>query len=191
MKKALIVIISTIYIVAIIIVSFLGARAEISNRITYAEEIVLLNDHTYYPNKPEIEENIAIAVYQRPDEELIDQETGYGYIDEFQWNYNNGQRKRDYLIYVYDTNFLYDTMGKIYTLYTSVRPDNTTKKDLEYKIDGGDKVTKTLSIDGEKGKIHFSEEYTSAVDVDILIRTTDQSYIQIDIWLRIAKYKKD
>ena len=191
MKKALIVIISAIYIVAIIIVSFLGARAEISNRIIYAEEIALLNTHTYYPNKPEIEENIAIAVYQRPDEELIDQETGYGYIDEFQWNYNNNQRKRDYLIYVYDTNFLYDTMGKIYTLYTSVRPDNTTKKDLEYIIDGGDKVTKTLSIDGDKGKIHFSEEYTSAVDVDILVKTTDQSYIEIDIWLRIAKYKKD
>ena len=82
-------------------------------------------------------------------------------------------------------------MGKIYTLYTSVRPDNTTKKDLEYIIDGGDKVTKTLSIDGDKGKIHFSEEYTSAVDVDILVKTTDQSYIEIDIWLRIAKYKKD
>ena len=191
MKKALIVIISAIYIVAIIIVSFLGARAEISNRITYAEEIVLLNENTYYPDKPKEEENIAIAVYQRPDEELIDQETGYGYIDEFQWNYNNNQRKRDYLIYVYDTNFLYDTMGKIYTLYTSVRPDNTTKKDLEYIIDGGDKVTKTLSIDGDKGKIHFSEEYTSAVDVDILVKTTDQSYIEIDIWLRIAKYKKD
>ena len=191
MKKALIVIISAIYIVAIIIVSFLGARAEISNRITYAKEIVLLNENTYYPDKPKEEENIAIAVYQRPDEELIDQETGYGYIDEFQWNYNNNQRKRDYLIYVYDTNFLYDTMGKIYTLYTSVRPDNTTKKDLEYIIDGGDKVTKTLSIDGDKGKIHFSEEYTSAVDVDILVKTTDQSYIEIDIWLRIAKYKKD
>lgn len=191
MKKALIVIISAVYIVAIIIVSFLGARAEISNRITYAEEIVLLNENTYYPDKPKEEENIAIAVYQRPDEELIDQETGYGYIDEFQWNYNNNQRKRDYLIYVYDTNFLYDTMGKIYTLYTSVRPDNTTKKDLEYIIDGGDKVTKTLSIDGDKGKIHFSEEYTSAVDVDILVKTTDQSYIEIDIWLRIAKYKKD
>ena len=191
MKKALIVIISAIYIVAIIIVSFLGARAEISNRITYAKEIVLLNENTYYLDKPKEEENIDIAVYQRPDEEFFDQETGYGYIDEFQWNYNNNQRKRDYLIYVYDTNFLYDTMGKIYTLYTSVRPDNTTKKDLEYIIDGGDKVTKTLSIDGDKGKIHFSEEYTSAVDVDILVKTTDQSYIEIDIWLRIAKYKKD
>ena len=191
MKKALIVIISAIYIVAIIIVSFLGARAEISNRITYAEEITLLNKNTYYPNKPEEEENIAIAVYQRPDEELIDQSTGFGLIDEFQWNYNNGRRKRDYIIYVYDTNFLYESMGKIYTLYTSVKPDNTTKKDLEYIIDGGDKVTKTLSIDSEQGKIYFSEEYTSAVDVDILVKTTDQSYIEIDIWLRIAKYKKD
>lgn len=190
MKKALIVIISAIYIVAIIIVSFLGARAEIINSIVYAEEIVLLNENTYYPDKPKEEENIAIAVYQRPDEELIDQETGYGLIDEFQWNYNNGRSKRDYLIYVYDTNFLYETMGKIYTLYTSVKPDNTSKKDLDYIITGGDKVTKTLSVDSA-GKIYFSEEYTSAVDVDILVKTTDQSYVEIDIWLRITKFKKD
>ena len=191
MKKALIVIISAIYVVAIVIVSFLGVRAEITNNIIYAEEIILLNDHTYYPNKQKEEENIAIAVYGRPDEELIDQETGYGIIDEFQWNYSNGQRKRDYIVYVYDTNFLYDSMGKIYTLDISVKPDDTTKKDLEYTIDGGDKVKKTLSIDGEKGKIYFSEEYKNAVDVDILVSTTDQSYIEIDIWLRIAKYKQD
>ena len=69
MKKALIVIISAIYVIAIVIVSFLGVRAEISNRIIYAEEIVLLNEHTYYPNKPLEEENIAVAVYKRPDEE--------------------------------------------------------------------------------------------------------------------------
>lgn len=188
MKKALIVVISAIYIVAIIIVSFLGVRAEITNRIIYAEEIVLLNEHTYYPDKSEEEENIAIAVYQRPDEELIDQETGLGFIDELQWNYNNGRSKRDYIIYVYDTNFLYNSMKKIYTLYTSVKPDDTTKKDLDYIISGGDKVTKTLSIDSA-GKIYFSEEYTSFVDVDIFVKTTDQSYIEIDIWLCITKYK--
>ncbi len=188
MKKALIVIISAIYVIAIVIVSFLGVRAEISNRITYAEEIVLLNEHTYYPNKPLEEENIAVAVYKRPDEELIDQTTGFGLIDEFQWNYNNGQSKRDYIIYVYDTNFLYESMGKIYTLYTSVKPEATTKKDLEYIIVGGDKVTKTLSVDSA-GKIYFSEEYTSFVDVDVFVKTTDQSYVEIDIWLCITKYK--
>ena len=190
MKKALMVIISAIYIVAIVIVAFLGARAEISNRIIYAEEIVLLNENTYYPNKPEEEENIAVAVYKRPDEELIDQGTGYGLIDEFQWNYNNGRSRRDYLIYVYDTNFLYESMRKIYTLYTSVKPEDITKKDLEYIITGGDKVTKTLSIDSA-GKIYFSEEYTDSVDVDIIVKTTDQSYVEIDIWLRIAKYKSN
>lgn len=79
-------------------------------------------------------------------------------------------------------------MRKIYTLYTSVKPEATTKKDLEYIIVGGDKVTKTLSIDSA-GKIYFSEEYTSFVDVDIFVKTTDQSYVEIDIWLCITKYK--
>lgn len=189
MKKALIVIISAIYVIAIVIVSFLGARAEITNRIIYAEEIVLLNKNSYYFNMPEEEENVFVGVYARPDEELIDPNTGYGLIDEIMWNYNNGKSKRDYAIYIYDTNYLYEHAQKRYTLQTSVKPETTTKKDLEYLFSGGDKVTETLSID-KAGNITFSEEYTSWVNVDILVTTTDQSYVGIDILLCINKYVK-
>ena len=65
MKKALIAIISAIYVVAIIIVSFLGAKSEISNRVVYAEEIVLLNEDVFRENLPKIENNIIIDVYKR------------------------------------------------------------------------------------------------------------------------------
>ena len=49
MKKALIAIISAIYVFAIIIVSFLGVRSEVYNRTVYAEEIQLLNEDIINP----------------------------------------------------------------------------------------------------------------------------------------------
>ena len=185
MKKALIAIISAIYVVAIIIVAFLGSRADIYNRTVYAEEIVLLNENIVNPDTGDV----AIEVYKRPEESHIDPDTGIDDIEGINWNYGEKKdQKRDYAIFVYDTNFLYDTMGKTYALKTSVKPDDTTKKDLEYFIAGGDKVVSTLSINNV-GEISFSVEYTSWVDVDVFVSTTDLSNVEIDILLKVNKYK--
>lgn len=186
MKKALIAIISAIYIIAIIIVSFLGARAEISNRIIYAEEIVLLNESMYYQGLPQTEENMIIGVYKRPEENMIDSETGKGYADEINWN--EGETKRDYAIFIYDYNEVYDKMGKKYALKTSVKPDNTTKKDLDYFVSGGEKVIQTMSIDTH-GEITFDTQYTRWVGVDIVISTTDLSGKEITVQLKVNKYE--
>lgn len=188
MKKALIVIISAIYVVAIIIVSFLGVRADVDHRVTYAEEIVLLNESLYYQGLPKVEDNLIIGVYKRPDESLIN-EKGVGIYDEITWNYNEGQSKRDYAIFIYDTNFVYNEMGKQYTLQTSVKPDDTTRKDLDYFLSGGDKTVQTLTIN-DVGQISFSVEYTGWVGVDIIISTTDLSNVEIDVLLKINKYVK-
>ena len=108
MKKALIAIISAIYVFAIIIVSFLGVRAEISNRTVYAEQILLLNQNIINPDTNQI----AIEVYKRPDESLID-ESGIDTVGyEIIWNYGDGE-KRDYAIRVYDTNFLFNKMKQL------------------------------------------------------------------------------
>ena len=189
MKKALIAIISAIYVIAIIIVSFLGIRSEVNNRIVYAEQIELLNKNIYYENVPQIEDNLIIEVYKRPEESHINEE-GKGVDDDITWNYGEDKsQKRDYAIFVYDTNFLYDTMGKKYKIEAVVKPDNTTKKDLKYNISGGDKVVNTLLINNV-GEITFSEEYTGWVDVDIFVSTTDLSNIEIDILFKINRYKK-
>ena len=189
MKKALIAIISAIYVIAIVIVSFLGIRSEVSNRTIYAEQIILLNETMYYEGQPKTEENMIIEVYKRPEESQINEE-GKGIDDDISWNYGeNKDQKRDYAIFVYDTNFLYNEMGKTYKLETRVKPDDTTKKDLEYFISGGDKIVKTLSINNV-GEISFKEEYTSWVDVDIFVSTTDASLVEIDVLLKINRYKK-
>lgn len=183
MKKALIAIIAAIYVFAIIIVSFLGIRAEVYNRTIDVEEIVLLNDSITKDNG-----EYAIRVYKRPDESLIG-EDGKAKGMPVTWNYGSEfDLKRDYAIFVYDTNYLYKEMGKTYELYTSVKPEDATKKDLDYVLSGGDKVLETLSINNV-GAISFSVNYTSVVDVDIFIKATDSSNVQIDVFMRINKYK--
>ena len=184
MKKALIAIISAIYVFAIIIVSFLGVRAEISNRTVYAEQILLLNQNVINPNTSEI----AIEVYKRPDESLINDE-GRGIEDNIVWNYGDGlQEHRNYVIKIRDTNFLFDVMGKKYKLETKVLPEDTTRKDLNFFISASEGIKATLKVNNV-GDISFLEEYNSAVSLDMIISTTDLSNVSIDVYMLIARYK--
>ena len=204
MKKALIAIISAIYVVAIIIVSFLGAKSEISNRVVYAEEIVLLNEDVFRENLPKIENNIIIDVYKRPEESEINPETGVGpststsgvKTRNINWNYNWDEEKgvfqsqRDYAIFVTDFNFLYDQMGKMLTLSTSIKPDNTTKKDLSYKLSGADKVLESVTIN-DNGEITFKKNWSSSAftDFDVFVETQDLSGVEIDVLIKVRKYE--
>lgn len=204
MKKALIAIISAVYVIAIIIVSFLGAKSEISNRVIYAQEIALLNEDVFYENLPKIENNIIIDVYKRPDESQINQETGVGLAistsgvksRNINWNYNWDEEKgafqsqRDYAIFISDFNFLYDQMGRMLHVKASVKPDNTTKKDLSYKLSGADKVIENVSINAN-GEITFKKNWSSSAytDFDVYIETQDLSGIEIDVLIKVKKYE--
>ena len=199
MKKALIVIISAIYVIAIIIVAFLGSRAEISNETIYTEEIVLRNETFYYPGTTEAQKtqaNMVYGVYKRPEESLIDPETGRDSVENLQWNYNWNESKqkfegkRDYAILIYDTWYVYTLMNKELALETTVLPENATKKDLSYVVTGGN-AEGTLAIDNNSGKIIFSVEYESPKQTDIIISTTDGSKsakTKIQILLVINRY---
>ena len=204
MKKALIAIISAIYVVAIIIVSFLGAKSEISNRVVYAQEIVLLNEDVFRENLPKIENNIIIDVYKRPEESEINPETGVGpststsgvKTPNINWNYNWDEEKgafqsqRDYAIFITDFNFLYDQMGKMLQVKTSIKPDNTTKKDLSYKLSGADKVLESVTINNN-GAITFKKNWSSSAftDFDVFVETQDLSGVEIDVLIKVRKYE--
>lgn len=204
MKKALIAIISAIYVVAIIIVSFLGAKSEISNRVVYAQEIVLLNEDVFRENLPKIENNIIIDVYKRPEEIEINPETGVGpststsgvKTRNINWNYNWDEEKgafqsqRDYAIFITDFNFLYDQMGKMLQVKTSIKPDSTTKKDLSYKLSGADKVLESVTIN-DNGEITFKKNWSSSAftDFDVFVETQDLSGVEIDVLIKVRKYE--
>ena len=193
MKKALIAIISAIYVIAIIIVSFLGIRSDVSNRTIYAEEVILLNKNIYYPGAPETDENIIIQVYERPEESHI-KEDGKDDIEDMgiTWNYGEEKKqKRDYAIFVYDYNFLLNEMGGNYKLEAKVKPDDTTKKDLEFYISGGDGSISTLSYNKTTGEVFFKEKYTNWINVDAFIQTTDGSAVDIDVLMAIHPYSNN
>ena len=186
MKKALIAIISVIYVVAIIIVSFLGIRAEVVNETIYVQEIVLLNQTLYYPNMPKIEDNAIVSVYKRPSEDAIGDD-GVGEVDGRLINWDFNGVSRDYAIFIDDYFYLYENMGKKYTIETSVKPEDATKKDLTYYMSGSDAVKEKLSLTNY-GEITFSLQHKGWVDVDILISSTDMSGVEIDILLKIGSY---
>lgn len=204
MKKALIAIITVIYAVAIIIVAFLGTKNEISNRTVYAEEVVLLNEDIFYEGLPKVEGNLIIDVYKRPDESVIDKETGVGPATStsgaktrnINWNFEYDETtgdfniKRDYAIFITDSNFFFDKMGKILTLQAQVKPDNTTKKDLKYHLNAPDKVRETLEV-SNAGEISFSKTFTSSswTDFDAFVQTTDGSLVEIDVLVKVHKYE--
>ena len=172
MKKALIAVISVIYLVAIIVVAFLGTKNDVSNRTVYADEVVLLNEDIFYEGLPKDPNNLIIDVYKRPEESAIDQD-GIGVATSssgvkqrrINWNFDYDETtgdfniKRDYAIFISDSNYFFDKMGKVLTLQAQVKPDNTTKKDLKYHIDAPDKVKETLEI-SNSGEIVFSKAFT-------------------------------
>lgn len=187
MKKALIALIAVIYATSIIIVSFLGVNATIHNEDIYVEKIELLNKSVLKEGgNPDNFTDYVIEVLSRPEESLIG-EDGKGLVDQIAWNYNNGESKRDYAIFIRDTKTFYANYSKQLALETKVSPDNATIKKLVYNIEGPQNVVDTLNITSE-GVIKFSKQYTSWVDVDILVQTTDLSHVGIDILLKINAY---
>lgn len=185
MKKALIAIIATIYVIALVIVSFLGTRAEVNYEVYEVQEILLNNKDLYRPNTEEIPENRIVRVYKRPDASQIGAD-GVGKTDKVNWNYEG--ISRDYAIYIDDYFYLYEMMNAKYTINTSVIPDNATNPKLSYYISGSEKIKKDLEMT-DYGEITFKLKHTGWVDVDILIKSTDFSEVQIDVLLKINGYE--
>ena len=194
MKKALIAIIATIYVIAIVIVSFLGTRAEIINKIVEVEEILLDNKSVAYPgitNPTSINDRI-ISVYTRPDESEINEEgKGYGKDDTehsrlINWNYKD--IRRDYAIFIEDYFYLYANMGGKYTIETSVLPIEATNKTLSYYLQTTEATSAMLEMTSY-GEITFKQDPITLddwVDADIIISSTDFSDVSIDVLLKWA-----
>ena len=185
MKKALIAIIATIYVIALVIVSFLGTRAEVNHDVVEVQEILLINEDLYRPNAEKIPENRIVHVYKRPDASQIGP-NGVGITDKVNWDYEG--ISRDYAIYIDDYFYLYEMMNAKYTINTSVIPDNATNPKLSYYLQGTKVITDNLEMT-DYGEITFKLKHSGWVDVDILIKSTDYSEVQIDVLLKISGYE--
>ena len=187
MKKALIAIIATIYVIALVIVSFLGIKPEVPSEFVYIEEIVLNNDHSYRLNAKEEPDNIVVHVYKRPDASQIN-EQGVGITDKVNWDFNGVHR--DYAIYFDDYFYYYEMISNVYTIKTSVNPENASDKRLKFTLSATDKVKEYLTMT-DYGEIRFLEASKTTkgwFDADIKVKAQDTSEVEIDILIKVTGY---
>lgn len=187
MKKALIAIIATIYVIALVIVSFLGIKADVPSEFTYIEQIVLNNTNDYRLNADKKPENIIVHVYKRPDASQIN-EKGVGITDSVNWDFNG--LHRDYAIYFDDYFYYYEMLSNKYTIKTSVIPEDATKKELQFSLEANERVKTYLTMTSY-GEITFLENSKTTAgwfDADIVVKAQDYSEVEIRILLKVSGY---
>lgn len=172
MKKAAIIVCAAIYAIAIIVVAFLGYRAEINNPPIYADDIILVEDKFPYEH---IENGVVVYTItevaplppERSEEEEVEKEYKYEVkINEFE--------------------YLYEVLGaqlKIPAKPISFKVDEETgvqkepdEKGLNYVINN-----KNVEVNNE-GVVTFLK-YKDVGSVDLIIKTKDTS--NITIYVRI------
>ena len=202
MKKAMIAIVASIYVVSIIIVAFLGVRAEVLASLidVNVERIVLdeLSDedklvggeYTYYNDAVQSISSRVYSSYSRPNEEEIDPETGkQGTLS---WNiYEEGEEEPDkfnYIIKVWNLNTIFDDpswrdgSGK-FKINAHVLPKEATKQKITYSIIGNNEIT----ID-ENGVISL-EKFDNISIFEVIMSATDSSQVFSKISFTVQKYK--
>ena len=199
MKKAMIAIVSVIYLIAIIIVAFLGVRAEFirSQERVDATGITLVDmkENTpgevvnYYFDGPQNEEQILYTAYSRP--EVLDDE-GY---DEYGnlWKVPTSEENvyYDFILRIKKWKWLYNYEwrdGKTnFKVQGKVVPDNASQQDLVYSTTEGNNGT-IYTLDNDTGLIHFEQELINTrLTIPITVSTTDNSGIRIRVKVQIDK----
>lgn len=201
MKKAVIAIVSVIYVVSIIIVAFLGVQAEVLDNLVdiNVEKIVLdeLSDedklvggeYTYYNDAIQSTASRVYSSYSRPNEEEIDPETGKK--DTLSWNIYEEEKVADrfnYIIKVWNLNTIFDDpswkdgVGK-FKINAHVLPENATKQKITYSVIGSADV----SID-ENGVISLQKSTKPSI-FEVIMYATDASQVYSKISFTVQKYK--
>ncbi len=202
MKKITFIFVGIIYVLAIIMVAFLGVNATIHGQTVDVTEIVLrqaggleAGSTLTYPEGVAVKDSV-FTLYSRPEESeiVMDEETHIGKKGTLYWSKGPGI-DFDYIIEVRKFAEICDSStwrdGKMhFSVEAFVLPEDATKKDLVYTLmtPGGD-IPQNATINPSNGDITFLEKYTSPVtDFYIMIKTTDNSMVSCLVNLRIAKY---
>lgn len=190
MKKALIAIISSIYVIAIIIVSFLGANASFSSTDTYVTSLELTNESLLLDETKTGTQlsDYAIRIYPRPNEAIIDPTTGKDKRNGIQWNYGEDlSQKRDYAIKIPNAKYFYDYLNGTLTLNIKVYPIEATVQDLTYTVySESTEVQNSIKINSNT--LTFTQGFPEFISGDITVSTVDGSGVKLDIWFQVYPY---
>ena len=181
MKKSVILVIAVIYIASIFIVGLLGIKMGLYNVTVYTEEII------YVP--------AGVLNVAKSDEikKVYKKDGANGYYIENVYSKDSGY---DFDVYI-DEPFV---KGKTFELKFQVRPDNVTKRGLEYAYDKSDKtiykvdeetgeqigngfVTVTVNSDGN-AVITFYDEGT----FNITVKPADGANVKLTVRINVEIY---
>ncbi len=195
MKKIMIAFVSLLYVTAIVVIAFLGIRAEVNPAkiITEVETIVLdevkgtdSRKYEYYYDGTTDENKLVYGVYTRPDEEEINKTTG-GDANGDLWNI--GSDKMNYIVKIYNFKYVYDTPNWIgnqpkgtYQIKASVIPENSSMQDVLFATS-----FEGVQLD-EDGLLTFSKT-TEILRFTVNIKSTDNSGTNINVRFLIQKYE--
>ena len=152
MKKAIVVIISALYVVSIVIIAFFGSEVRTKTNTTYVKDITLTLETYSFGGK-----------------------TIYDVNKNSSWTIETSNKVAKYTIVIRDYNYFYESMGNAIELDATVSPENATYPQLDYKIFYGDSIA---SIIGEK-TFSFNEQLTARKSSAVKIETTDNSRVSI------------
>ncbi len=199
MKKAITAIVSVIYVIAIILVAFLGVQAEIreSAKKVEATGISLLDlkdnptgHYIYYYDGSENKSARVYEIISRPEEEQIDPVTKADEKGDT-WEINNV--KFGFIIKVFNLNYIIDTpdwkVGQIqgsYAINATVLPEDATMQSLLYSKVGAE--DSSIEIDNKTGVITFPK-LNSTTLFTVGVSATDNSGLTINIRFVVQKYK--
>lgn len=199
MKKAMIAIVATIYVVSIIIVAFLGVRAEMLPALIdvnvekivldelSSEELMVCGEYTYYNDATQSLSSRVYSSYSRPNEEDIGPD---GKKDSNLWNYTEEGEEPDkynYIIKIWNLNTMFedgwrDGTGK-FKINAHVLPENATKQKITFSLIGADDI-----FISEDGIISLSKFDTIRI-FEVVMSSTDSSQVYSKISFTVRNYK--
>lgn len=190
MKKITVILVSVVYVSAIIVVAFLGVLAETRNATVEVTKIVL--DQTRdlasggiltYPTGTRVEDSIY-AIYSRPDGEGEASSDIAWTIDGIRFDYVI--QVRGYAT-IYERGDWKDGKG-CFDLGAFVLPENATEQRLIYQLSDSNGDQPSFASINEEGLISFSEAVTGITAFQASISATDNSGIVCNVRFIMVGY---
>ena len=199
MKKIIALFISLLFVSAIILVTFLGMRAEVSPSKEIIEVQAIVLDEikgseskifNYHYDGSEDESTLVYTVLERPFDNQIN---AYGEDkDGNVWNLSG--TKFQYIIKMINFNYIYETDNWMsnqkkatYQLRPSVIPENSTIQEVTYS---SSIVTNNVEL-SENGLLTFKEKLEDDEIFTVNIKATDNSNTSANVRFIVNSYKNE
>ena len=199
MKKIIGLFISILFVSAIILVTFLGVRAEVnpSKNIVEVQTIVLdeikgseSKEFNYHYDGSDNKSTLVYTVLARPFDNQINAlgEDSKGNV----WNMSG--IKFQYIVKIMNFQYIYDTDNWIsnqkkgtYQIRPSVIPENSTIQEVTYS---STIINNSIEL-SDKGLLTFKEKTDEVEAFTVTIKATDNSNTSVNIRFLVNKYNPD